>query len=248
MKSVAIIGATGNLGQHVSRQALELGWRLSIAVRNRSRVTPEIAARAQITDLDLSTATNARVASFIKGHDAFIFCAGVVSDGESFVRLFDKAVTAVEMLCPDQRPTCWFLAGAGILPIDGTGRTGVDLPVIRDRYWPHRENYKRLQRSDIDWRLLCPGPMVHRPAIGLRRLRLSIDKLPAELPSIVRRLPAPLLVPLFALKIPEMIVPYADASSVILANMDKSDAMSGKRIGVALPLGMKGKKERWAAK
>jgi hypothetical protein len=205
MTSVAIIGATGNLGQHVSRQALELGWRLSVAVRNRSRIRSEIAARAQITDLDLNTATNAQVSSFNKGHAVFIFCAGVLS-------------------------------------IDATGRAGVDLPGIRDRYWPHRENYKRLQRSDIDWRLLCPGPMVDRPAIGLRRLRLSIDKLPTELPSIVRILPA------FAFRIPEMIISYADASSVILANVDQGDAMSRKRIGVALPLGMKGKKERWAGK
>ena len=97
----------------------------------------------------------------------------------------------------------------------------MDPPGIRDRYWPHRENYKRLQRSDIGWRLLCPGAMVDRSAIGLRRLRLSIDKLPTELSSIVRILPASLLVPAFACRIPEMIISYADASSVILANVDQ---------------------------
>ena len=191
MTSVAIFGATGNLGQHVSRQALELGWRLSVAVRNRSRIEPEVAARAQVTDLDLDTATIAQVSNFVNGHDVFVFCAGLVTDGETFVRLFDKAVTAIETLGPDQRPTSWFLAGAGILPLDSTGRSGVDLPKIRTTYWPHRENYKRLKRSDIDWRLLCPGPMVDRAPVGLQRLRLSIEKLPTELPAIVRALPAP---------------------------------------------------------
>lgn len=248
MPSIAVLGATGNLGQHVARQALDHRWNLSVAVRNRGRLTPEISARAQVSDLDLTSATIEQLTSFAGGHDAFVSCAGVVTEGEAFVRLFDRVVSALETLRPDRRPVCWFLAGAALLPLDATGRLGVDLPKVRDTYWPHRKNYERLQRSDLDWRLLCPGPMVEQPAIGLQRLRTSIDSLPAQLPAIARWLPAPLVLPLFAMKIPEMIIPYADAASVILANLQREDSTSRHRIGVALPVGMKGKKDQWAAK
>jgi hypothetical protein len=56
-------------------------------------------------------------------------------------------------------------------------------------------------------------------------------------------LPAALALPLFAMKIPEMIVPYADTASVILASVQREGPMSKKRIGIALPVGMRGKKD-----
>ena len=248
MPSVAVIGATGNLGQHVARQALDRGWSLSVAVRNRARLAPETSARAQVTDLDLNSAPVAQLSLFADGHDAFVFCAGVVTEGEAFVRLVDKAVCALEALRPDRRPVCWFLAGAALLTLDATGRRGVDLPKVRDTYGPHRRNFERLQSSALDWRLLCPGPMVEQPALGLQRLRMSIDCLPAPLPAFARLLPAPLVLPLFALKIPQMIIPYADAASVMLANMGRESPTSRHRVGLALPVGMKGKKDQWAAK
>lgn len=248
MPSVAVLGATGNLGQHVARQVLDRGWSLSVAVRNRVRLTPETSARARITDIDLDSASIEQLSHFADGRDVFVFCAGVVTEGETFVRHFDKAVSAIEAIPRDRRPVCWFLAGAALLPLDATGRRGVDLPKVRDTYWPHRKNFERLQESELDWRLLCPGPMVEQPALGLQRLRISIDCLPTPLPAVGRVLPALLVLPLFAMKIPEMIIPYADAASVILANVERGDTSSRHRIGVALPVGMKGKKDQWAAK
>lgn len=248
MTSIAVLGATGNLGKHVSQQALAQGWDLAVGVRSRARLAPEVAARARITDLDLTSASIEELAAFAEGCGVFVFCAGVVTEGEAFVALFDKAVSAIEIIPPERRPVCWFLAGAALLPLDAKGRLGVDLPKVRDTYWPHRKNYERLQRSDIDWRLLCPGPMVEQPAIGLQRLRVSIDSLPTQLPAFAGSLPAPLLFPLFAMKIPEMIIPYADAVSVMLGHVSREDAMSRHRVGVALPVGMKGKKDEWAAR
>jgi hypothetical protein len=45
-----------------------------------------------------------------------------------------------------------------------------------------------------------------------------------------------------------MIVPYADAAALMLANLNRGDPMTRHRIGLALPLGMRGKKSQWAAK
>jgi hypothetical protein len=64
----------------------------------------------------------------------------------------------------------------------------------------------------------------------------------------VKWLPDWLLVPVFASRVPEMIIPYADAAALILNNLQPCNAMSRHRVGLALPIGMKGKKVRWTAR
>ena len=129
-----------------------------------------------------------------------------------------------------------------MLDIDPSGRRGIELPKVKSTYWPHRANFERLVRSRIDWRLLCPGPMVEQPSLGLETLRVSLDWLPVEVPAFVRALPRPLVLPVFASLIPEMIVPYADAAALMLANLDRDSPMARHRVGLALPMGMRGRK------
>ena len=245
MTSIAILGATGSLGTHVARQAAAAGNSLSLLVRSPERLPPEVAARAQVVTADLVAAPPATLAQFAEGHDVLACCAGLVTEGQKFVALVDRVASAVETLPSQARPVCWFIAGAALLDLDTNGRRGVDLPKVRNTYWPHRANFERLLSSDLEWRLLCPGPMVDQPAIGIARLRISTDCIPAKLPAFAKYLPALLLLPLFAARIPEMIVPYADAASVILANATRGGPMLRKRVGLALPVGMRGKKEQW---
>jgi hypothetical protein len=196
---------------------------------------------------DLTTLAPAELAQIIGGHDALINCAGHVAEGQAFVDLIDRLVTGVELLPNGAQPVCWLLAGLALLDIDRTGRKGVDLPKVKSTYWPHRVNFERLSRSGLDWRLLCPGPMVDQPDIGLERLRTSLDTWPVQVPVVARRLPGSLFLPVFAYMIPKMIVPYADAAALMLANLNHGDAMARHRVGLALPAGMRGKKSRWAA-
>jgi putative NADH-flavin reductase len=234
-----ILGATGSLGGHVLRQALSKGHDVSVLVRDPSRLPADARERVAIHTGDLNLELPPDVVS---GHDALINCAGHVVDGERFVSLVDRVVTAVESLPAGEQPVCWFLAGAALLDIDAAGRRGVELPKVKSTYWPHRANFERLERSNIDWRLLCPGPMVDRPALGLDRLRISLDRLPVEVHAFVRALPAPLVLPLFASLVPQMIVSYADAAALMLANLDRDSAMARHRVGLALPVGMRGRK------
>ena len=60
---------------------------------------------------------------------------------------------------------------------------------MKSTYWPHRVNFERLERSSLDWRLLCPGPMVDQPPLGLERMRISRDRLPVEAPRSLKRFP-----------------------------------------------------------
>ena len=234
-----ILGATGSLGAHVLSHALEAGHEVSVLVRDPSRLPAEARQRVVVHTGDLSLALPPEV---VRGHDALINCAGSVADGERFVSLVDRVIASVESLPAEERPACWFLAGAALLDIDASGRRGIELPKLKSIYWPHGANLERLERSSIDWRLLCPGPMVDQPPLGLERLRISLDRLPVEVPAFARALPAPLLLPVFASLIPQMIVPYADAAALMLANLDRGGAMARHRVGLALPVGMRGHK------
>ena len=244
MSRLLILGATGSLGRHVLRQAVAAGYEVTVFVRTPSKLPPEVRERASVHTGDLNAVVPL---DLIRGTDALINCAGHVADGEPFVGLIDRLVTAVDSLPPAEQPVCWFLAGAALLDIDSSGRRGVELPEVRSTYWPHEINLERLRRSRLDWRLLCPGPMVDEPALGLDGLRVSLDALPVHVSAFARALPGPLLLPVFASLIPQMIVPYADAAAFMLANLDRGNAMSRHRVGLALPEGMRGRKAQRSA-
>lgn len=248
MSSLIIFGATGSLGRHVLGQALAAGHQVTVFVRNPSKLPPEVHTEISVYTGDLGTIAPVDLAQLISGQDALINCAGLVTEGQTFVNLIDRLVTGVESLPTAVQPVCWFLAGAALLDIDSSGRKGVELPRVKSTYWPHVANFERLSRSGLDWRLLCPGPMVEQPALGLNRLRIALDRLPVSVPSFTRLLPGPLFLPFFAFIIPEMIVPYADAAALMLANLNRGGNMARHRVGLALPRGMRGKKSQWAAK
>ena len=239
MSRLLILGATGSLGRQVLRQAVAAGHDVTAFVRTPSKLPPDARGKVSVTAGDLGAAVPI---DLVRGQDALINCAGHVSDGDTFVALFDRIVTAVDSLPPADQPVCWFLAGAALLDIDASGRRGVDLPKVQSTYWPHERNFERLSRSRLDWRLLCPGPMVDEPALGLDRLRISLDTLPVQVPAIGRALPGPLFLPVFGSLIPQMIVPYADAAAVMLASLAPGSPMSRHRVGLALPEGMQGRK------
>jgi putative NADH-flavin reductase len=248
MSRLAILGATGSLGRQALRQALAAGHAVTAVVRAAARMPADLQGRIDVRTRDLAAAEPAELAGLIAGHDALINCAGHVADGERFVNLFDRVVASVELLPDSERPVCWFLAGAALLDIDASGRRGVELPKVKSTYWPHRANFERLGRSSLDWRLLCPGPMVDQPPLGLDKLRISLDRLPVEVPAFARVLPGPLLLPVFASRIPQMIVSYADAAALMLAHHDRGNAFARHRVGLALPAGLRGRKPEWTAR
>jgi hypothetical protein len=208
-------------------------------VRTPSKLPPEVRERVSVHTGNLDAVLPP---DLVRGQDALINCAGHVADGETFVGLVDRIVTCVDLRPAAEQPVCWFLAGAALLDIDSSGRRGLNLPGVTSTYWPHRANFERLSRSRLDWRLLYPGPMVEEPALGLDRLRISLDTLPVEIPAFAGALPDNSLLPVFASLIPQMIVPYADAAALMLANLDRGHAMSYHRVGLALPVGMRGRK------
>jgi hypothetical protein len=223
----------------VLRQSLAAGHDVTVFLRTPSSLPPDAQGRVVVHSGDLTVAAPV---DLLQGQHALINCAGHVAGKETFVSLIDRVVMSVDSLPVAEQPVCWFLAGAALLDFDTSGRRGVDLPRVKSTYWPHQVNFERLRRSRLDWRLLCPGPMVDESAIGVDRLRVSLDTLPVQVPAFARALPGPLLLPVFGSLIPQMIVPYADAAALMLGNLDRRNAMSRHRVGLALPEGTRGHK------
>ena len=248
MSKIIVLGAAGALGKHVTQQAVDAGHDVSVVVRTLSKLPASWRGRVKVHHADIATLTVIQLGTLLGGHDAVINTAGRVSDGDRFVALVAHIVGGLETIESANRPLAWFIAGAGLLDIGDTRRRGLDLPLIKKTYWPHGENFKRLEESTLDFRLLCPGPMVEGAPVGLERLRVTLDRLPVQTPAAVKWLPDWLLVPIFARRVPEMIIPYADAAALMLKNLEPGGAMSRHRVGLALPVGMKGKKDRWTAR
>jgi uncharacterized protein len=247
MSKVLILGATGSLGRYVTEQAVAAPHEVSVLVRSPSKLPAEIRERVVVHQADLMTTSVSDLASIFRHHDAVINTAGMVTEGQRFVDLVARVVAGLESLGETDRPVCWFLAGAALLDLDERGRQAVDFPPVAATYWPHRANFERIRQTALDWRLLCPGPMVDQPALGLARMRISLDRLPVSIPQATGSLPDALALPFFVRQIPEMIVPYADAAALMLANLAPSGEMSRRRVGLALPAGMRGTKAQWAA-
>jgi hypothetical protein len=78
-------------------------------------------------------------------------------------------------------------------------------------------------------------------------MRVSLDRVPVRVPSFIRFLPGALVLPFFVRRVSETIVSYADAAALVFANLTPSGETS-RRVGLALPVGVRGKKKEWAAR
>jgi uncharacterized protein len=244
MSKILILGATGSLGRHVLQQAISSNHEVSVLVRSPSKVPELIRAKVAVYEADLSQMSVSALATIFRTHDVVINTAGNVAQGEVFVALIDHIVTSLESIPKSERPVSWFLAGAALMDLDESGRRGIDLPMINVTYWPHRVNFDRIRQTSLDWRILCPGPLVDQAPIGLDRIRISLDQLPVQMPAHSKSLPDALALPFLAQRMSEMVVPYADAAALMLANITPQDEMSHHRIGLALPVGVRSKQKQ----
>jgi putative NADH-flavin reductase len=247
MSKIPILGATGSLVRHVVQQAVSTNHNVSILIRTPSKLPADIQKKVVVYEADLAEMSTSALATIFRTHDAVIDTAGHVTQGQIFVDLTDRIVTGLESIPEREQPVCWFLAGAALLDVDESGRRGVDLPVLSSTYWPHHVNFDRIRQTTLDWRILCPGPMAAHSPMGLDRMRISLDRLPVEAPAFAWLRPEGSALPFFSDLIREMIVPYADAAALMIANITPKDEMSHHRVGLALPVDVRDEKKQWAA-
>ncbi len=245
-RKVLVIGAAGNLGRRLILAGQRQGHLMTALVRDaeafKSKMNGHELGNVRIVEGDLFEADPIDIA--LEGQHVVVNAAGNVNDGKPFSALFDRVVSAIERHPAIEK--AWFLAGAAVLDIPHTKRIGVGLPFVPAVYTPHRVNWERLERSAIDWSLMCPGPMT--PAADSKRtdaLRVSTDSMPYQIGAWTRFAPPLALSLVMKSKLPELIVSYEDVATVIMTNLDAGGALSRHRVGVALPAGERGTKEGW---
>jgi putative NADH-flavin reductase len=177
------------------------------------------------------------------GHDVAINAAGNVTEGSTFTQLVQTVVDAT-ITSLGEGGRLWLFGGAALLDVPGTHIMGVDLPKVPKVYEAHRTNLDALRRSPLDWSMLCPGPMIaSENSKPTGNLRLSVDEWPLTRPGYTYVLPRLALAFALKQKMPELTISYEDAAEVILDNLSKGGRFSHRRVGVALPRGLRKHKD-----
>ena len=236
-----LLGATGNSGQRILKFALERNHEVTAFVRDQNKLL-NIVGRSMPQGLRVAAGdigNSAELAAAMTGHDVVINAAGHVTEGTRFTQLVQHVIEqASNALGAAGR--LWQFGGAAVLNIPGTIMMAVDLPRVPKVYEAHRTNLNALRKSSLDWSMLCPGPMIDAPnGKPTKGLRLSVDQWPVQRPSYTYFLPKIALALAFKQKVPELTISYEDAADVILSNLDHNGRFSRKRVGIALPVGMR---------
>ena len=236
---IFLLGATGNSGRRILRLALQRAHEVTAFIRDetklRSLVDRPIPPNLHVFTGDISK--SADIARLMVGHDVAINAAGHVTEGSTFTQLVQ---TVVDSAVLGKGGRLWQFGGAAVLDVPGTHMMAVDLPKVPRVYEAHRVNLNALRKSPLDWSMLCPGPMIaSENGKPTRDLRLSVDEWPVARPAYTYVLPRLALAFAFKQKVPEFTISYEDAAEVILDNLSKSGRFSRRRVGVALPPGLR---------
>lgn len=134
----------------------------------------------------------------------------------------------------------WLFGGAALLDVPGANFTGIDLPGVPKMYEAHRANYDAVRATQLDWSMLCPGPMIDAPdGKATPDPVLSEDTWPVPRPAATHVLPRVATSLAFKQAMPRLTIHYEDAAKVILDHLEKNGRFARKRVGVALPRGQK---------
>jgi hypothetical protein len=242
---LCIIGATGNCGVRLVRAPLERGCHVTAVVRDKAKLEGSLGAgpTANLTAVELSLEDKDALVAAMQGCDAVINAAGNANDGPAYAPLVQRVINAADAAL-GAGGRFWFFGGAAALDVPGTSLMTVDLPKVPRIFEAHRANLEHVRTTRLDWSMLCPGPMIPapdgRPTTGLR---LSEECWPVERPPFTYVLPRIALSLAFKQSMPEMTVYYEDAAAVILDHLAPNGRFSRKRVGVALPSGMRRHKD-----
>lgn len=167
MTSIALIGATGNIGGRILDEALSRGHRITGTTRDAAKLPP----RANLTPKVVNTADVDGLATVLRGHDVVV---ASIKWNEADVQ---QVLTAIRRAGVKR---ALFVIGAGSL-LRGDGRThfehmaekGIQPPTSK----PAALAYEAIRTADdLDWTAISPPASIQS---GQRtgRFRLGLDHL-----------------------------------------------------------------------
>ena len=179
---IALIGASGNIGREIAREAVRRGHTVTAITRSPQKLSTEIAAERLgviVKTANLFDAAELRAA--VAGNEVIASAFGPEAGAASGVSSVPQAVEAlIGAARATKIPRLVVVGGAGSLEI-GPGKQLVDSPDFPEAYrnlaLAHRDAFNRLrQADDLQWTffspaaMIGPGEKVGRYRVGRRTL------------------------------------------------------------------------------
>lgn len=171
---IALLAASGNIGQRILREALQRGHQVVAVVRDPSKISP--AESLTVAQADFQNVTS--VATAIAGSDAVVSAYGSHTDPESLLRV-TKAILAAMRETGVSRYIA--VGGAGGLRV-ASGERVIDDPNFPAAWKPAAEiqiqAYEALvaDASDLDWTFFAPAGLI-QPGERTGKFRTESDNL-----------------------------------------------------------------------
>jgi putative NADH-flavin reductase len=157
---VALLGATGNLGQLLLQQLLARGHRVHALVRAPAKLT---LADPLLTITRGDVRSPGDVAAVIAGQDAVINAVGGDADVRSVA--IDNIIVAMQQFRIKRLIN---LGGAGILQVGPLYLYQLPMfpSTMRAVTTEHRRVFETLRATKLDWTMICPPFMSAEPGTG----------------------------------------------------------------------------------
>jgi putative NADH-flavin reductase len=174
---ILLLGGTGPTGQHVARQALEVGHAVTVVARHPERLR-QSHPNLRVVQLDL-TADSEALARVLVGHDVVLSTIGRglgLSSGRLMQRSVPIIVAAMERVGPAR---LIFQSAFGVGDTHSQAPLGARIffrTLLSGVYADKAAGDAIIRRSALDWTLLYPVQLTNKAAAG--RYMLSPD-LPA---------------------------------------------------------------------
>ncbi|OXM83024.1 NAD(P)-dependent oxidoreductase [Paenibacillus rigui] len=232
---IIVFGATGNTGKRVLLQGIKMGHEMTAFVRNSEKLFDQLGEHSarhvkMIVDNIMDPVS---VGKALAHQDAAIIAAGHAGQGEEFVRIVDNIISQCEVQ-PSFSGRVWIMGGAGLLDIPHTDLIGNNLPGFPPEYRNHNRNFERLQQTQLDWSIMCPGTMIDsREHPDPVHLHVTTETLPVPIPETIKEYSeADIAGHLFS-RFQELNVAYDDVARCMLDHIELGGALKRKRVGLA---------------
>lgn len=233
--NIIVFGATGNTGKRVLAQGIKMGHTMTAYVRNSEKLYDQLGEHSakQVKVIVDDIMDPVSVCEALAHQDAAIIAAGHAGQGEEFVRIVDNIISQCE-LEPSFSGRVWVMGGAGLLDIPYTDLMGNHLPGFPPEYKNHNLNYERLQRTGLDWSMMCPGTMLDsREHPDPVQLQVTTDILPVPVPETIKEYSEAEIAGHLFSRFQELNVAYDDVVMCMLDHLELGGAFKGKRVGLA---------------
>jgi uncharacterized protein len=172
---VAVIGAPGKTGQRVTAELLQRGHRVTVVVRNPSKVQSH--KNVSVVMSDLSDAK--QIAGALKGADAVVSAYGApADDAEQVISVTRRITDAVKrnkqrLLVVVGAASLFIAPGVTVLTAGYVPEWGIPIATA------HGKVLEDLRRSDADWTYFSPAALFE-PGEGTGEFRHGNDDLIAD--------------------------------------------------------------------